>query len=67
MADQTERFNIGDAVPQTGWYLCIPCGYMQEFTEGDQFTPCDACQAGTSLGPDGFQEDEEDFWELVRT
>ncbi|MBD3251333.1 hypothetical protein GF380_02645 [Candidatus Uhrbacteria bacterium] len=64
--EKVKRYNVGDMVPFTGAYLCIPCGYVQVFEQGEAFVPCDACQAGTSLGPEGFQDHEEDFWERMQ-
>jgi hypothetical protein len=29
-------FKIGDVVPLTGSYLCVPCGYVQEFVVGEE-------------------------------
>lgn len=58
-------YKIGDEVPQSGQYLCVPCGYVQYFNEGDLFTTCDACLAGTPDGPEGYKQDEADFWQLI--
>ena len=58
-------FKIGDAVPQTGWYVCVPCGYTQLFCVGEVFLTCDACLAGTSDGPYGYEDPESEFWEWV--
>jgi len=56
---------IGDKVPATGNYVCVPCGYMQYFKEGDFFTTCEACYAGTDLGPENYQESDAEFWQLA--
>jgi hypothetical protein len=58
-------YKIGDIVPVHGAYLCIPCGYIQEFQAGDTFTTCEACLAGTEDGPEGYQDAGSEFWELV--
>ena len=58
-------FKIGDAVPQSGNYVCVPCGYVQYFAVGEAFTTCQACFAGTELGPEGFQDPETEFWQLL--
>jgi hypothetical protein len=56
---------IGDVVPQSGMYLCVPCGFVQEFKEGEQFTECLACLAGTPYGPEGYQHPDAEFWEFI--
>lgn len=58
-------YKIDDVVPQSGQYLCVPCGYVQYFNEGNLFTTCDACLAGTADGPEGYKQDEADFWQLI--
>ncbi len=57
-------YKIDDIVPIHGMYMCIPCGYVQEFQEGAVFTTCELCLAGTEDGPDGYKEEVE-FWELL--
>lgn len=59
-------YKIGDIVPTDGVYLCVPCGYMQEFQAGESFTTCEACLAGTENGPEGYRDAENEFWELVQ-
>jgi hypothetical protein len=63
--ESATRYKIGDIVPVSGAYLCIPCGYVQEFDKGTLFITCEACFAGTSNGPEGYQEVEAEFWELL--
>jgi len=58
-------FSIGDLVPQSGSYLCVPCGYVQFFEAGAKFIECLACLAGTSDGPAGFQNQEAEFWQYL--
>lgn len=58
-------YKIGDVVPQHGMYMCIPCGYVQEFQVNDLFTTCELCLAGTDEGPDEYTEAEVEFWELL--
>lgn len=60
-----DLFAIGDEVPQTGLYVCVPCGYTQQFIAGDKFTTCEACLAGTENGPEGFTDPAAEFWQLV--
>ncbi len=59
-------YKIGDPVPESGDYVCVPCGYVQYFEAGVTFTTCEACYAGTDIGPEGYTEPEAEFWELVR-
>jgi hypothetical protein len=58
-----EFYKIGDIVPGSGVYLCVPCGYTQYFSAGDNFTTCLVCLAGTPDGPPGYQEPENEFWQ----
>jgi hypothetical protein len=58
-------YKIGDIVPMYGAYLCVPCGYIQAFEEGEVFMTCEACLAGTPDGPKDYQELEVEFWELI--
>ncbi|OGZ97449.1 MAG: hypothetical protein A3I44_06125 [Candidatus Sungbacteria bacterium RIFCSPLOWO2_02_FULL_51_17] len=61
----TELFRIGDVVPESGTYICVPCGYTQTFYAGELFTTCLACFAGTANGPEGFTEEDAEFWQYV--
>lgn len=63
MADSL--YKIGDKVLASGNYLCVPCGYLQYFQEGEFFTTCEACYAGTDLGPEDFREPDAEFWQFV--
>lgn len=60
-----QRYRRGDAVPLSGMYVCVPCGYVQSFEAGAAFTECLACLAGTEFGPEGYREGEQEFWELM--
>lgn len=61
----TRLFKKGDEVLESGSYLCVPCGYVQYFEAGAEFTECVACLAGTALGPEGYRENEEEFWQYL--
>lgn len=61
---KTKLFKIGDVIPKTGMYICVPCGFVTEFFEGEMFLTCEACLAGTPDGPYGFQEEQDEFWQL---
>ncbi len=58
-------YKIGDTVPESSVYLCVPCGYAQYFEAGSKFTTCEACLAGTPDGPEGYQDPENEFWQLL--
>lgn len=58
-------YKIGDVVIQSCMYVCVPCGYVQYFEVGNFFTTCEACFAGTDLGPVGYQDSASEFWQLV--
>ena len=65
MTVATQLFKIGDAVLESGMYVCVPCGFMQEFVFGERFTTCLACLAGTANGPADFQDEESEFWQFM--
>lgn len=50
----------GQRVPETGEYLCLDCGYIEDLKEGEIFPVCEVCLAGDPEGPlsvrDGFWE-----------
>ncbi len=58
-------YKIGDIAPVRGMYMCVPCGYVQEFNGGDIFTTCELCLAGTIDGPEEYQEADVEFWHLL--
>lgn len=58
-------YKIGDKAPEHGMYMCIPCGYVQEFLKDELFTTCELCLAGTDQGPEGYTDPESEFWELL--
>lgn len=58
-------YRKGDAVPLSGQYVCVPCGYVQYFEVGTAFSECFACLAGTVYGPEGYREGEAEFWQLL--
>lgn len=60
-----DLFAIGQTVPISGLYVCVPCGYTQQFEAGELFTTCDACLAGTDYGPEGYTEPEAEFWTFM--
>ena len=60
-----QLFKIGDTVRQSGMCVSVPCGYMQYFSAGEEFSTCCACFAGTTNGPEGYQERESEFWQFV--
>jgi hypothetical protein len=63
---QTKQlYKIGDTVVQSGNYVCVPCGFVQYFDAGEQFTTCIACFAGTDNGPEDYRTSEIEFWEFM--
>lgn len=65
MANSKDLYAIGDIVTLSGLYVCVPCGFTQQFSEGETFTTCDACLAGTDNGPEGYTEEASEFWQLI--
>lgn len=58
-------YKVGDQVPERGWYLCVPCGFADEFNAGDTFPVCKVCLAGTEEGPEGYTEAHVDYWQRI--
>lgn len=58
-------YKIGEVVPTHGMYMCVPCGYVQEFKAGELFVTCELCLAGTLDGPEEYQETDVEFWHLL--
>ncbi len=42
-------FDVKSVVPKSGTYVCVPCGYRQEFKKGDCFPLCFACLEGKKI------------------
>lgn len=63
--EEKKLYKIGDVVPVQGAYVCVPCGYVQMFEQGELFITCEACLAGTQDGPLDYQDPEVEFWELM--
>jgi hypothetical protein len=62
---EKELYKIGDVIPQTGMYVCVPCGYIQQFIAGELFLTCEACLAGTENGPVDSQDPDSEFWQFI--
>ena len=60
----TKLYSIGDLVPASGNYVCVPCGYVQYFEAGALFPTYEACYAGTEIGPAGYQGSGSEVWQL---
>ncbi|MCR4306894.1 MAG: hypothetical protein NUV42_02890 [Candidatus Yonathbacteria bacterium] len=58
-------YATGDVAPESGWYLCVPCGFADEFTSGEMFPVCKVCLAGTEEGPDGYTDAHVDYWQRI--
>lgn len=65
LAIETKLYKIGDTVPQSGTYACVPCGYTEYFQAGAAFIPCLACLAGTQDGPEGYRDEGSEFWQFI--
>lgn len=55
-------YKWGQRVPKTADYICVDCGYIEEFKEGSVFTVCEACLSGEFEGPSG---PKVGYWEMV--
>jgi len=55
-------YKWGQLVPETCEYLCIDCGFIIEFKEGQVFPICEVCFSGEPTGPQG---PDGAYWEKV--
>lgn len=58
-------YNKGDLVPESGVYVCVPCGFKRELHGGEQFPECISCFSGTEEGDEQYVEGLE-MWEKVK-
>lgn len=65
MNEEKQTFNRGDAVPEEGKYVCVPCGFKHHFKTDETFTECISCLGGTNDGPEEFAEGLE-MWEKLQ-
>lgn len=54
-------FKVGEPVPESGYYVCVPCGYKKYYKKGESFTSCMGCMAEL---PEEFAPGLE-LWEKV--
>lgn len=62
MENATTTYNKGDMVVDEGTYVCVPCGFRKHFKQGDHFSECTSCMAGSPKGHDDYVEGLE-LWE----
>ena len=36
-------YEVGTVVEESGWYICVPCGYKKHLRKGDRFSSCMKC------------------------
>jgi hypothetical protein len=61
--DSKGLWKFGQRVTKAGEYLCIDCGYIETFKEGDIYPVCEVCLSGDPEGPtDG---PEQGYWEYL--
>ena len=58
-------FNKGEHVPESGEYVCAPCGFKRQYSKGEAFAECTSCFSGTPDGHEDFADGLE-LWEKVR-
>lgn len=61
-ADKDNYWAWGQIVKETGEYLCIDCGYIENFQAGTVFPVCEVCLAGD---PEGPLEVTAGYWEKI--
>lgn len=55
-----EPYHVGDAVPEEGTYVCVPCGYKKRLKTGEMFSECVSCLKDEGWHVAGEDQDEED-------
>ena len=60
--DEDNTWRVAQVVPKTGEYLCIDCGYIEEFKAGGLFPVCEVCLSGDPDGPSAL---EKGYWEYL--
>jgi len=58
-------FDVGRTVPQTGRYICVPCGYTRHLQKGTIFPQCFSCIEGKKYNGDIYFKDLG-LWELLQ-
>lgn len=36
-------YKVGQVVEESGYYICVPCGYKRRFVAGERFKSCLKC------------------------
>lgn len=36
-------YKVGQIAEESGYYICVPCGYKRRFVAGERFTSCLKC------------------------
>ncbi|MFA6512173.1 MAG: hypothetical protein WCV86_03565 [Patescibacteria group bacterium] len=62
---ESTTYNKGEPVPNTGQYICAPCGFKKEFKKGESFPECTSCLSGSAAGREEYIEGLE-LWEKIR-
>jgi hypothetical protein len=61
--DANNLWRFGQKVTKAGEYLCVDCGYIESFKEGDIYPVCEVCLSGDPEGPtDG---PHQGYWEYL--
>jgi hypothetical protein len=61
--DMKNLWRFGQKILVTGEYLCVDCGYIENFESGDLFPICEVCRSGDPAGPtDGT---DQGYWEIL--
>ncbi|MBC7472145.1 MAG: hypothetical protein H7196_02680 [candidate division SR1 bacterium] len=61
--DKNGLWKFGQTVTKAGEYLCVDCGYIETFKEGDVYPVCEVCLSGDPEGPtDG---PNQGYWEFL--
>ncbi len=60
--NEKDLYKWGQIVPETGDYLCVDCGYIATFAEGEIFPVCEVCLSGEPAGPTSA---DGAYWEKI--
>lgn len=63
MEEQKEILKTGDAVPEDGDYICVPCGFREALKEGDICPECTSCLKNQKDVDQETMDAEQGLWE----
>lgn len=52
--EKQKVYSVGTKVPESGYYICVPCGYKKHFKKGATFPQCFGCLKGEKYDGDDY-------------